>query len=231
MPSSDPGLLLLHALPLDGRMWAGQCDLVPERTYAPNLYEFGDSVTAWAEGCLDRFPAERLVVVGCSVGGSCALEILNRAPERVAALVLIGTKAHHDPEPAFLAAAVRLIETEGVEAGWRRYWEPLFDFPGHDAARELCEKIALEQSPEHLIKGLRAFHGRASLEHVVAESHCPVHIVTGGLDSYPGLAYARDLTGMTSNAQMHVVDGSGHYVPAVKPDEITAIVSKVMRTV
>ena len=37
-------LLLLHALPLDGSMWAEQMKLLPEATYAPTLYSLGDRI-------------------------------------------------------------------------------------------------------------------------------------------------------------------------------------------
>jgi len=82
-------LLFLHALPLDGSMWAGQKQLLPGSTYTPTLYPFGDSIEAWAAAALKVAKGDRLVVVGCSVGGSCALELAVAAPERVAALVLI----------------------------------------------------------------------------------------------------------------------------------------------
>jgi len=68
-------LLFLHALPLDGSMWAGQRHLLPGSTYTPTLYPFGDSIEAWAAAALKLAKNDRLVVVGCSVGGSCALEL------------------------------------------------------------------------------------------------------------------------------------------------------------
>jgi hypothetical protein len=40
-------LLFLHALPLDGSMWAGEKQLLPGSTYTPTLYPFGDSIEAW----------------------------------------------------------------------------------------------------------------------------------------------------------------------------------------
>ncbi|OJF92878.1 hypothetical protein [Pararhizobium antarcticum] len=63
------GLLLLHALPLDGSMWAAQRNLLPGATSAPTLYGFGSSVEDWAAKALETTNAERLIVVGCSVGG------------------------------------------------------------------------------------------------------------------------------------------------------------------
>src|SRR5262245_41107688 len=102
-------LLFLHALPLDGTMWAGQQHLLPRSTYTPTLYTLGDSVEAWAAAALKLVKGDRLIVIGCSVGGSCALEVAAIAPHRVAALVLIGTKAGHQPDPALHASALKVL--------------------------------------------------------------------------------------------------------------------------
>ncbi len=110
-----PKLLLLHALPLDGSMWAGQAELLPGATYAPTLYSLGDRIETWAAEALKLTKGNRLIVVGCSVGGSCALEIAAIAPDRVAALVLIGTKANHRPDPAFHASALETLRKDGLE--------------------------------------------------------------------------------------------------------------------
>jgi pimeloyl-ACP methyl ester carboxylesterase len=93
-------LLLLHALPLDGSMWARQMDLLPGATHAPTLYPFGDNIESWAVEALELAHGDCLIVVGCSAGGSCALEAAIAAPNRVAALVLIGTKTAHRADPA-----------------------------------------------------------------------------------------------------------------------------------
>ena len=73
-------LLFLHALPLDGTMWAGQKHVLPRSTYTPTLYPLGDSVEAWAAAALKLVKGDRLIVVGCSVGGSCALELAHSRP-------------------------------------------------------------------------------------------------------------------------------------------------------
>jgi hypothetical protein len=45
-------LVLLHALPLEGAMWSGDL-LTLAGSVAPNLYQLGDSLEAWAAGVLD----------------------------------------------------------------------------------------------------------------------------------------------------------------------------------
>ncbi len=81
-PKSDLGLLLLHALPFGPEMWWQQTAILPNKTYSPNLYTFGKDIQSWAKQALAQVQEAKLVVVGCSVGGSCALEIAALAPER-----------------------------------------------------------------------------------------------------------------------------------------------------
>ena len=73
--------------------------------YAPQLAEFGgerqsimantlsdDSLGAMAERLLAGAP-ERFVVAGLSMGGMVAMEVIARAPERVAGAVIMDTES------------------------------------------------------------------------------------------------------------------------------------------
>ncbi len=57
-------LVLLHALPLDGRMWDAVRTTFSD-AFAPTLYELGDSVQEWADAIVEECRDE-LVVVGNS---------------------------------------------------------------------------------------------------------------------------------------------------------------------
>jgi len=110
----DLGLLFLHALPLDGSMWTRQMDVLPGGTYAPTLYPLGTTLRDWAIEALALAKEEKLIVVGCSVGGSCALEVAKLAPDRCASLILIGTKPKHRPQPDLRNEALATIANEGL---------------------------------------------------------------------------------------------------------------------
>src|SRR5206468_4032039 len=90
-------ILLLHALPLDERMWEPQLEALAEyEMEAPNLYALeGSSMEGWAATLLERVPGE-LVLVGASMGGYLALAVVRLAPERVLGLVLAGSRADAD---------------------------------------------------------------------------------------------------------------------------------------
>ncbi len=119
------GLLLIHAFPVDARMWGGQAG--GDHTVAPDLPGFGGTampdgevmtMASAAARCLEGLDAaglDRAVVCGLSMGGYVAFELLRTAPERIAGLVLANTRAGADtPEGAAgRRALAERLRTEG----------------------------------------------------------------------------------------------------------------------
>ena len=139
-------------------MWPPEMRSLAPTVMAPNLYEFGDSIEAWASGVLDTVGRGPLVVVGNSVGGSCAIEVARLAPERVRLIVLVGAKPGHRPEPDFCDAVIRLLSEHGMSVAWREYWEPLFAPNADPLVVQQARRIALAQSVDAIIGGVRVFH-------------------------------------------------------------------------
>src|ERR1700716_3451869 len=91
-------LLLIHAGIADARMWEPQVEAWADRVdmIRPDLRGFGDSELppmSYASredlvGLLDRLGVNRAHVVGCSMGGTLAIDLALEHPERVERLVL-----------------------------------------------------------------------------------------------------------------------------------------------
>jgi 3-oxoadipate enol-lactonase len=87
--------VLLHAGVADSRMYRQQVEtLAPARAF--DLPGFGteplDAETVdYRQFVRDRLPPEPVTVIGTSLGGTTALELALESPERVAALVLVGS--------------------------------------------------------------------------------------------------------------------------------------------
>jgi pimeloyl-ACP methyl ester carboxylesterase len=209
-------LLFLHALPLDGTMWTGQEHLLPRSMYTPALYPLGDSVAAWAAAALKLVKGDRLVVVGCSVGGSCALEVAMIAPDRIAALVLVGTKAGHRPDPALHASALKVLRERGLEEAWKIYWAPLFSRSADARVVGDAKRIALRQSPQDVARGVTAFHSRADRDQFLSEFPHSVIVVTGADDIARKVSTTQAKS--ARNGRFHVVPDCGHYVPLEQPN-------------
>jgi pimeloyl-ACP methyl ester carboxylesterase len=221
-------LLFLHGLPFDNSMWTGQLDLLPGDTLAPNLYSFGDSIEGWAARCLQLVRGNRLVVVGCSVGGSCALEIASIAPERIAALVLIGTKAVHRPDPALHMSVVESLQHHGLQYAWERHWTPLFS---KSAAPEVIQAgldIVLLQSLSDILRGVSVFHMRQSRDDVLLRLNVPIHFVSGDEDVAPGPKVSEMQAELAQNGRCHLIRNCGHFVPMEQPEAFNAILRDVI---
>ncbi|MGF6254377.1 alpha/beta fold hydrolase [Ensifer sp. LBL] len=227
-PKSGPELLLLHALPLDGSMWAKQMHLLPDATYAPSLYCAGDTLHAWARAALEPVKGDNIIVVGCSVGGSCALEVAMIAPERVSSLVLIGTKARHRPDPALHARALRVIEEDGVEAAWETYWAPLFSRATNAAVIGQAKRMALRHSPGEIARGVSVFHTRPSRDDCLSAFPGRVTIVSGADDVAPGPKISASQAEAALDGHLRIIPECGHYVPLERPGALTQILAEVI---
>jgi pimeloyl-ACP methyl ester carboxylesterase len=224
----NPELLLLHALPLDGSMWAAQLDLRPMATYAPTLYGLGNRVEDWAAEALRLPTGNKLIVVGCSVGGSCALEVAALAPERVAGLVLIGTKAARQQDPEFHTAAIKTLWDKGLEAAWCEWWEPAFSQNTSSAIIAAAKRILMRQSLADVTRGVEAFHTRRSRDDVLSTFSGPVHVITGADDVLPGLATSSRQADLAEDGCLHVIPECGHYVPMERPDALNSILRQLI---
>lgn len=222
-------LVLLHALPLDGSMWADELDLHVESTIAPTLYGLGDSLEAWAGGVLDLAGEGPLLVVGNSVGGSCALEVARLAPERIAAIVLVSAKAGVRPEPVLRDDAIRLLSERGMSAAWPRYWEPLFGPHVRPEALETARRIAFGQAVDDVVRGVRAFHDRRDRSDFARNWQKPLILVSGDHDRSPPPTTTAALAAAVPNGRFHLVDDCGHYVSLERPRELETILQRVLR--
>ena len=118
--ADGPTVVLLHGATLDHRAWAPQVEALQDRfrLVVPDLrghgasagsFEFEDAVQD-VVALLDALSARRVVLVGLSLGGNLAQEVVRRAPERVSALVVAdatcNTGARHPLATSLTVAAL-----------------------------------------------------------------------------------------------------------------------------
>lgn len=213
-------LVLLHALPLDGSMWPTHLCPPDDPVLSPTLYGFGKT-GAWASGVLDVAGRGPLVLVGNSIGGSCALEVARLAPDRVRLIVLIGAKAAHRPEPELRDAAVRLLYEQGVAEAWDKYWQPLFAPNADPNAVEAGRRIAFNQDVDDVVRGVRVFHSRPDLSDFVRTWSESMLVVSGEHDRT--VRHGAEFAGSAPNGTFRHVEGAGHYVSLERPTELMTI--------
>ena len=186
-------VVLLHAFPLDARMWEPQLDALElHEVLAPDLYGRGRTVDEWAQSVLREAGDDDVVAVGASMGGYCALAMARIAPERLRGLVLVGARADADSPERREArdATIELVDREGPEALWREMRPALFSENAPADVVERARAIVLEQDPDRLIAGIAAMRDRPdsteaarSLAASAREGRCELLRATGHLPS------------------------------------------------
>jgi pimeloyl-ACP methyl ester carboxylesterase len=213
-------ILLLHALPLDERMWEPQRDALWEHELVtPNLYALnGQSMDAWAMSLLREVWGE-FALVGASMGGYLALALARMAPERVLGLVLVGARADADsPEKRDeRMATIGRVQTGGAQALWDAM-SPALTAAGDDDVARRIQGLAFEQRGEDLVKALRAIRDRADSTDVAAALQAPLLVLVGKQDPIFPPDEAEALAGQAQNGRAVVLDDAGHLPSLEQPD-------------
>ena len=222
-PGYDPAmrLVLLHALPLDARMWDASRIGYPD-SFVPTLYGLGPSVRDWATTILSECGTDELLVVGSSIGGSCALEVARAAPNQVRGVVLVGAKPSVRQDPRARDEAIQMLRSDGVSAAWDRYWAPLLSSQTRPEVVAASRTLAMQQDVDDLITGVRAFCDRRDHSEFVKSWRGHLLVVSGADDRTPSPAtVAREIAG--TRARHMIVENAGHYVTLEQPELLERI--------
>jgi len=213
-------VVLLHAFPLDSRMWEAQRSaLVGHAVHAPDLYDLGSSMEEWGRAILPAVDGD-FVVVGASMGGYAALAFAGLAPERARALVLVGSRADPDDGERLerRASTIELIREGGPAALWEDMRGKLFSEDADPAVVERARSLALDRDADGLVRAVEAIRDRRDTTGVVASLEAPVLIAVGEADPYVPREVAEDLAARARDGRIAIYAG-GHLPNLEHPEE------------
>jgi len=244
-------VVLLHAFPLDHRLWQRQADdligagftvVAPDLPgfggtglpdSAPSLYLVADLVLA----DLESRGIDRCILGGVSLGGYVAMAILRKRPELAAAVVLCGTKATADGDAARenrerLAAlvmagdCVRILE-QAVLPG-------LLGSTTHAMRPEVVSEVRgwLRDSPAETVAWYqRAMAGRADSLSVLASLDVPTLVLWGEEDALSAHAEQDLMLGALVAGELAVIPEAGHLAGVERPDVVSATILRFAESV
>jgi 3-oxoadipate enol-lactonase len=195
-----PPVVLLHAFPLDSRMFEPQAEALAgfRRLITPDYPGFGRSPRAPAQpdmryyaegvrGLLDRLKLERAVLGGVSMGGYVVFECLRLFPQRVSGLVLANTRPEPDSDEIRenrKKMALRVAE-EGVEVLIELQMERLLAPDTLENNARVVEKVRamiLESNPNGVVAALGAMRERPDSTPLLGEIGVPTLVIGGEED-------------------------------------------------
>lgn len=223
-------VVLLHAFPLDERMWEPQ--LEPLRGYdvaAPRLYGRGRTVDDYAASVLAENDGE-LALVGASLGGYTALAMAHREPARVRAVALVGARADADtPERrAARADTIALIENGGAEALWEKQRPALLLESASESAVGAAREEALSRSTDELVEAVGALRDRDDRVDTLRALGAPILVAVGEGDGFLPPDEAQAQAQLARHGRFRVFAGAGHLPSLEQPDEFNAALAQFL---
>jgi pimeloyl-ACP methyl ester carboxylesterase len=246
-------MLLLHAFPLDHRMWTAQEPLADHlRLIMPDQRGFGGSHSSTGPASIEQLADDAVaildalhidepaIVCGCSMGGYVAQHVAIRHPARVHAVVLVDTKLEADtPEAraarADLAGSVRRLGTEIVaEAMVPRLLAPVTEaseIPRRREIEALLRGLINEQPVSTIVAALSALAARPDMTDAMRECCVPALLVVGADDQITPPACLVRAEEIIPEARLLIVPHAGHMTPLETPAVFNAAVLEFLREV
>ena len=223
--SEPPPIMLVPGLLASARLYAPQI---------PHLWRVGpviiadhtrdDSMGAIAQRILAMAP-ERFALVGLSMGGYIAFEILRQAPERIERLALLDTSARADvPEQTVMRRAHMELASQGrltevLEQQWPRLVHAAHR--GDAALREVLEVMADEVGTAAFIRQQTANLGRRDSRPTLGSIRCPTLVLVGEGDELTPPERAAEIAAGIAGARLVSVPRSGHLSTLEQPEAVT----------
>jgi pimeloyl-ACP methyl ester carboxylesterase len=243
---NGPPVVLVHAFPVDSRMWESQLsDLSSHwRVIAPDLRGFGrstasdpltiESMAADLHALLGEIGALPCVLGGISMGGYIGLAYALKYATDLRALILIDTKAEADNSEQKEArmANARLARAEGAKAIAEKMLPKMLadETPHRRPAVSAALRKLMEQCPPATIEhALLAMRDRPDQSANLSSIPVPALVIVGENDSITPIAAAQSMQNRIPNAQLAVIRGAGHMSPMEQPAQVNRAIRQFLQ--
>lgn len=217
-----PGLLCTEAL------FAPQITAFADRPLMVANHREHDSITDIAARLLDEAP-ERFSLIGLSMGGYVAMEIMREAPERVGKLALLNTNPRPDTQEQTKRRKFLIELTR--KKGFGKV--PHLLYPGfvhekneeNDILKSAVVDMALETGADAFIRQQTAVYGRHDSRPRLGEISCPSLVLVGDGDRLTPVELAQEIHQHIPGSELSVISNSGHLSTLEAPEEVTCVLT------
>jgi len=182
-----------------------------------------DSMSGIARRILSVAPA-RFALVGLSMGGYIAFEMLRQAPERIAKAALLDTSARADtPEQSAMRRAQMTLASQGRLAEVVEQQFPRLVHRARRADAELRQVFTLmaeEVGAAGFVRQQAAILGRADSRATLGSISCPTLVLVGDGDELTPPERAAEIAAGIRGARLTTVPQCGHMSTLEQPDEV-----------
>lgn len=240
-PNGAPLIVLLHGLGASGESWQLQIPALTGEGYrviVPDMRGFGRSTYPGGRNnpnimakdlicLLQLLMLEKFHLVGISLGGTVALQLVLTRPDMVKSLVITNSFAKLRPKTFstwfFYGIRLLLVHLIGIETQANYVSKSLFPDPEQEILRENFREQVNQSNPRGYRSTMRslAFFDVSSK---VGEIQAPTLVITGERDTVVPPASQVELAELIPGAQHIFLQDAGHAVIVEKSGEFNQVI-------
>jgi 3-oxoadipate enol-lactonase len=238
-------LLFAHAFPLNRTMWAPQVSALVERSrcIAADFRGFGDSTVAppysldqYADDLarlIDVLRIDKIVLVGCSMGGYVSFAFWRRHRARVRALVLADTRAGGDSGETLARRRqlIALAQAEGPTGVANAQITSLVGKTTREKQPDTYDAVhrMIAQAPvEGIVGAIEAMMERPDSTATLATIDVPTLVVVGDEDVPTPVQEARTLHERIAGSRLEVIANAGHLSNLERPAAFNHVLTEFL---
>ncbi|RYE10750.1 MAG: alpha/beta hydrolase [Hyphomicrobiales bacterium] len=218
--------LLVPGLNCDARVYAGVSNaLWATGPVTIANHREGRTMADIAKVILAQAPP-RFALLGFSMGGYIAFEILRQAPERVVKLALLDTSARPDSEEStanrrrLIALAQKGKFVEAIEQTFPKSVHP--EHAGDSGLYAIHRGMAQTNGPEIFEQQQEAIIARVDSRPLLASIKLPTQIIVGEGDQITPPEVAREMHDAIAGSKLLTVPKAGHLALLEQPEPVHA---------
>ncbi|WP_209599318.1 alpha/beta hydrolase [Ruegeria sp. HKCCSP351] len=223
-------LILLPGMMCDARLFTPQIDALSGK-YPILCAPIGghETMQALAANVLAYAP-ERFALVGLSMGGIVAMEILRQTPDRVAGLALMDTnplaeldevKARRGPQiDAVGRGNLRKVMAEEMKPNY------LADGPRRAAILDLCMDMAMDLGPDVFVNQSKALRDRPDQSNTLRNFTGAALILCGRDDALCSVSRHELMHDLMPQSRLEIIENAGHLPTLEQPQQTTAALTR-----
>lgn len=210
----------------DERLFSPQAQMLATLAIPFSIYKMtiGSTIQDIARDILETSPPH-FAIIGLSMGGIVALEIMRIAPERITHLALLNTTPHEDRSGPQRNDQIRRAQQGELMNVMREDLKPGYMSPStqQDDLYPLIMKMGLDLGAQVFVRQSLALMTRKSAVPYLTKITCPTLILTGADDMICPSEIQAEMKQSIAHSDLHIIPQCGHLSTLEAPENVNQL--------